>query len=155
LRSLSANHLYVACRSALIPDKNEERAMKTILIGIALALGCACANESTPSHSSTASSTTKSSGTVLAGDHASSKTTATDQPNNKADLSLVQDVRRALMDNDALSVAAKNLTAVARDGTVTLKGVVPSQEEKEQVEACVSKVTGVQRVESLITVKPG
>jgi osmotically-inducible protein OsmY len=129
--------------------------MKTILIGLALALGCACANDNTPNHTGTANTASKSSGTVLAGDQAASKPTATDQPNNKADLGLVQDVRRALMDDSRLSTAAKNLTAVARDGTVTLKGVVPSQDEKNEVEACVSKVPGVRQVENLVTVKPG
>jgi osmotically-inducible protein OsmY len=128
--------------------------MKTILIGLAFALCCACGSQNTTDHSGNASSS-KSSGSVLAGDNTASKPTATDQPNNKADLGLVQDVRKALMDDSKLSTAAKNLTAVARDGTVTLKGTVPSQDQKDEAEACVSRVTGVRQVENLITVKPG
>ena len=127
--------------------------MKIILIGLSLALFGACAK--TGANSSSVSAAEKPGTIGLDGEHASSTTTATDQPNNPDDLGLVQDVRRALMQNGTLSVAAKNLTAVARDGTVTLKGVVPSQEEKEQVEACVSKVAGVRRVENVVTVKPG
>jgi len=129
--------------------------MKTILIGVALGLCAACAKESTPAHSSTSSANSKSAGSVFAADKVNSGTTATDQPNNPADLEVAQSVRRALMADDTLSVAAKNLTAVARDGTVTLKGVVTSQEEKDAVEALVSNVAGVRRVDSQITVKSG
>jgi osmotically-inducible protein OsmY len=117
--------------------------MKLILASLLLGAGAAACSK----HDTT---TTTGSGSTV---HAANNPTAIDQPNNEVDLALVQSVRRALVDDDTLSVAAKNVTAVAQSGTVTLKGEVATQAEKDHVEACVRKVSGVQRVDSQITVK--
>jgi len=79
--------------------------------------------------------------------------TATDQPNNQRDLDLAAAVRAAIVDDESLSTAAKNVTLVAASGHVTLRGTVASAEEKAQVERVASGVAGVTQVSNDITVK--
>lgn len=79
--------------------------------------------------------------------------TATDQPNNQRDLDLAAAVRAAIVDDESLSTAAKNVTLVAASGRVTLRGTVASAEEKAQVERVAAGVAGVTEVSNDITVK--
>jgi osmotically-inducible protein OsmY len=149
--------------------------MKTILFALALCCAPACGNREAPSttHSTSTSSSARASDTAYAQDRSSpaakasenrtkpvEKPKAADGPNapdvpqDKADLALAQDVRRVIDEDETLSLAAKTVSAVAHGGTVTLKGIVPSEADKEQVEACVAKVPGVQHVDNQITLKP-
>lgn len=79
--------------------------------------------------------------------------TATDQPNNQRDLDLAAAVRAAIVDDEALSTAAKNVTLVAASGHVTLRGTVASAEEKARLERVAAGVAGVTEVSNDITVK--
>src|SRR6202011_4616826 len=49
--------------------------------------------------------------------------TAEKQSNNKDDLALTQKIRQAVMKDGALSMNAKNVKIIARDGTISLKGL--------------------------------
>src|SRR5579864_4626002 len=51
---------------------------------------------------------------------------STDQPNNKADVQLAANVRRAIINNRSLSTSAHNVKLVAASGAVTLRGPVAS-----------------------------
>lgn len=51
----------------------------------------------------------------------------------KGDEELVRNIRKAITDDDSLSMAAKNITITARNGKVNLTGKVRSQEEKEKI----------------------
>ncbi len=79
--------------------------------------------------------------------------TATDQPNNQRDIDLAAAVRTAIVDDESLTTAAKNVTLVAASGHVTLSGTVASAEEKAQVERVASGVAGVSQVTNDVTVK--
>lgn len=79
--------------------------------------------------------------------------TPTDQLENKADLAVVEKVREALMKDDSLSMNAKNVKVVVREGVVTLRGPVASQAEKDSVEAKAKSVTGVVRVDNQLDVE--
>ncbi|HUD40800.1 MAG TPA: BON domain-containing protein [Dokdonella sp.] len=79
--------------------------------------------------------------------------TATDQPNNPRDLDLAAAVRAAIVDDETLSTAAKNVTLVAASGQVTLRGTVDSAEEKARIERLAAGVAGVTEVRNDITVK--
>ena len=68
--------------------------------------------------------------------------TASDQGNSQADIETTAKIRRAVVADDSLSVSAKNVTIVTRDGKVTLRGGVRSMEEKTSVAAKAAAVAG-------------
>jgi hyperosmotically inducible protein len=83
---------------------------------------------------------------------ASNAPTASDQPNNETDRKIVQDVRQALTSDDSLSTSAKNVTVVASNGTVTLRGNVKDSSEKQKIADKATQVAGVSNVDNQITV---
>lgn len=78
--------------------------------------------------------------------------TADQQKNNKADLEMTSQIRKALIADKSLSTYAHNIKVVTRDGKVTLKGPVQSAEEKTAVEAKAAEVAGATNVKSQISV---
>ncbi len=77
------------------------------------------------------------------------------QKNNKSDIQISADIRRAIVGDKALSTYAHNVKIVTRGGVVILKGPVRTDEEKSSVEAKAKEVAGVDKVTSQITVVPG
>ena len=80
-------------------------------------------------------------------------TTPTDQPNNKADITVAASVRRAIVGDKTLSVKAHNVKLVANAGLVTLRGPVDTDAEKAKIEQIAKGVAGVTRVENDLDVK--
>ena len=78
--------------------------------------------------------------------------TASDQGTSDADIEMTAAIRRAIVDDDNLSTSAQNVTIVTRDGKVTLRGEVPSVQEKTAVAAKAQTVAGV-AVDNQLTVK--
>ncbi len=76
------------------------------------------------------------------------------QKNNKADLQMSADIRKAIVGDKALSTYAHNVKVVTRGGMVTLKGPVRTDEEKASVEAKAKEVAGADKVTSQVTVAP-
>jgi hyperosmotically inducible periplasmic protein len=83
---------------------------------------------------------------------ASKGPTASDQPTNEADTKVAQDVRQALTSDSSLSTAAQNVTVVASNGTVTLRGNVKDSSEKQKVADKAMQVAGVSNVDNQLTV---
>jgi hyperosmotically inducible periplasmic protein len=79
--------------------------------------------------------------------------TADDQPQNKQDLELASNIRKAVVSDSSLSVNARNVKIIASNGVVTLRGPVKSQEEKAAIEAKTKSVAGVSSVNNLIEVE--
>jgi hyperosmotically inducible periplasmic protein len=79
--------------------------------------------------------------------------TAGDQSNDEASLRLAARIRRALVKDKNLSVRAHNITVVVKGGTVTLRGMVDSSEEKRVVHQKVEQIAGSVPVHDLLTVK--
>lgn len=80
--------------------------------------------------------------------------TPEDQSNQESDIELTAAIRRAVVQDDTLSVNAKNVKIIAdKGGTVTLRGVVDTQAEKDAVEAKAKGVAGVRNVNNMIEVK--
>jgi len=73
-------------------------------------------------------------GTTTAAPGMASDLTALSQSNAKADLDHLAEIRKALVADDALSVAAKNVQVLTKDGNVLLRGKVASGLEREAVE---------------------
>jgi len=80
--------------------------------------------------------------------------TADSQKMTPADRELAQKVRKAIVDDKSLSTYAHNVKVIARDGAVTLKGPVRSDEEKTAVEAKAVSVAGQGKVTNELTVAP-
>jgi hyperosmotically inducible periplasmic protein len=80
--------------------------------------------------------------------------TADQQKENEGDRELTANIRKALLDDKELSTYAHNVKIVSRNGVVTLKGPVRSEDEKKAVEAKASEIAGAGKVKSMISVKP-
>jgi hyperosmotically inducible periplasmic protein len=75
-------------------------------------------------------------------DRMSSEPTADQQKENKSDRELSREIRRAIVRDKSLSTDAHNVKIIAQGGTVTLKGPVKSDQEKQAVEAKAADVAG-------------
>jgi osmotically-inducible protein OsmY len=82
--------------------------------------------------------------------------TPMDQSESSASIRITADIRRAIMDDDAMSSDAHNCKIITDDaGRVTLSGVVSSQAEKDSIEAKATGVAGVTQVDNQLEVKGG
>jgi osmotically-inducible protein OsmY len=86
-------------------------------------------------------------------DRSDANVTAGDQTNDKADIQVAADVRRAIVKDKSLSTSAHNVKLIARAGTVTLRGPVKSADEKAKVEQIAGTVAGVKQVQNDLDVK--
>jgi len=79
--------------------------------------------------------------------------TAGQAGNAASDRDLMQNIRKSLMDDKSLSTSAHNVKIIAKDGKVTLKGPVASEEEKRTVEQKAAEVAGAGNITNEITIK--
>jgi hyperosmotically inducible protein len=79
--------------------------------------------------------------------------TAEKQSNGKSDLSLTQKIRQALMKEGSLSMNAKNIKIIARDGNITLRGPVDSQQEKDTIGTKAGEIAGKDKVDNQLDIK--
>jgi hyperosmotically inducible periplasmic protein len=79
--------------------------------------------------------------------------TAEKQSNSKDDLALTQKIRQAVMKDSSLSMNAKNVKIIARDGTISSRGTVDSQREKDTIAASAGKIAGKDKVDNQVEVK--
>jgi len=86
-------------------------------------------------------------------DRADSTVTPMNQSNDSADVKLLAAVRRAIVDDEALSTKAHNVKVMVADGVVTLRGPVDNAKEKAKVAALAGKVSGVSRVDNQLDIK--
>ena len=78
--------------------------------------------------------------------------TPMDQSNKKEDLDLTANIRKALMDDDTLSTNARNVKIITRDGVVTLRGPVESDQERVAIARTAQSVAGVRRVDNQLEI---
>jgi hyperosmotically inducible periplasmic protein len=79
--------------------------------------------------------------------------TADQQAENQSDRDLARKIRKSIMDDKNLSTYARNVKIITRDGTVTLKGPVRTNDEKSAIEAKAVEIAGAANLKSEITVK--
>jgi len=79
---------------------------------------------------------------------------ALDQSEKESDLKITQTIRHALTEDKSMSTAAHNITIVAIDGVVTLKGAVKTEAEKTAIAERAKNTADVKRVDDLLQVKP-
>jgi len=107
----------------------------------------------TPSDSA-ASDSTKADNTQRNSSEQNKNTdTAEKQSNSKDDLALTQKIRQAVVKDGSLSMNAKNVKIIARDGTITLQGPVDSQQEKDTIATKAREIAGKDKVEDQLEVK--
>ncbi len=71
-----------------------------------------------------------------------------------SDTTLVEKIRLDIANDAALSIAAKTVTVVARDGKVTLRGTVPTETERTRVVDIARKAAGDDAVDDQLQVQP-
>ena len=87
-------------------------------------------------------------------DRAAGEATADQQKNNRSDLDLTKDIRKSIVDDKSLSTYAHNVKVISQNGTVTLKGPVKSEDEKNSiVSKAVSIAGGSDKVVDQMSVK--
>ena len=79
--------------------------------------------------------------------------TAEKQSNSKDDLALTQKIRQAVMKDGSLSMSAKNVKIIARDGTISLMGPVDSQREKDTIATSAGEIAGKNKVDNQLEIK--
>jgi hyperosmotically inducible periplasmic protein len=79
--------------------------------------------------------------------------TAEKQSNSKDDLALTQKIRQAVMKDGSLSMNAKNVKIIARNGKITLKGPVDSQQEKDTIGTMAGESAGKDKVANQLEVR--
>jgi hyperosmotically inducible periplasmic protein len=117
----------------------------TIFCGLSIGMAPAAAQETqTPSADNT--KTNKR-------DRADTQRTADQAKNNISDREMMRQIRRSVVADKALSTYAHNVKIIARQGKVTLKGPVHTDEEKKAIEQKATEVAGAGNVTNEITVK--
>ena len=80
--------------------------------------------------------------------------TADKQSNSKSDAEITRQIRRAIVKDDSLSTNAHNVKIITKDGMVTLKGPVHSEDEKSAIASKAAEVAGSpDKVTNQLTVK--
>jgi len=77
--------------------------------------------------------------------------TPLDQSNSAPDLALTQKIREGITSNDAMSIQARNVKVITRDGVVTLRGPVETEQEKTTI-AALAKDAGATRIENQLEI---
>lgn len=135
LSKLMSFTLVLGCASALAADRPADSATKTP----------AAQGQTTPRADNTGINVRDKSGAT--------QTPQKQAKNSEADRKLLAAVRRAVVGDKTLSKSAHNVKIVSKDGVVTLRGPVRSEDEKGRVEKLAQQVAGVASVENQLDVK--
>jgi hyperosmotically inducible periplasmic protein len=79
--------------------------------------------------------------------------TAAEQSNAKSDVELTREIRRAVVKDQSLSMLAHNVKIVAANGSVTLRGPVHTEEEKDAIASKAQQIAGADKVDNRLEVK--
>ena len=85
-------------------------------------------------------------------DRADNAMTAGSQSGSKGDLTLTARIRRAIVKDKSLSTMAHNVKIISRNGEVTLRGPVKSEQEKTTVGSKAQAIAGTDRVDNRLEI---
>jgi hyperosmotically inducible periplasmic protein len=88
------------------------------------------------------------------GDASKDAMTADQQKMNPADRDTSRQIRKSIMQDKTLSTYAHNIKIITRDGKVTLKGPVRSDDDKANIEAKAVAVAGAGNVTNKLEIAP-
>lgn len=78
--------------------------------------------------------------------------TPLDQSGSKADREITQAIRKSIMKQE-LSINAKNIKVITRNGEVTLRGPVDSQSEIEKIVTVAKAIPGIKTLNNQLEIK--
>jgi len=85
-------------------------------------------------------------------DRADNAMTASSQSGSKGDLTLTARIRRAIVKDKSLSTMAHNVKIISRNGEVTLRGPVKSDQERTTVGSKAQAIAGTDRVDNRLEI---
>jgi len=85
-------------------------------------------------------------------DRNSGASTAEQQNANRSDVEITREIRRSITQDKGLSTYARNVKIITKDGTVTLRGPVRSEEEKKSIGSKADSVAGAGHVKNELEV---
>ena len=85
-------------------------------------------------------------------DRQAGQQTADQQQNNKSDVEITRQIRKAVVADESLSTYAHNVKIITVDGKVTLKGPVKTADEKAAIKKIATDAVGVANVVDQISV---
>lgn len=77
--------------------------------------------------------------------------TPLDQGTSEADVERTRQIRSAITSNDAMSMQARNVKVITREGVVTLRGPVATAEESAAIET-IARQSGATRVDNQLEI---
>jgi hyperosmotically inducible periplasmic protein len=127
--------------------------MKILLLTAMASILLVCSSQgqqatATPSDPAKADNTKRNSA-----DQNKNTDTAEKQSNSKDDLALTQKIRQAVVKDGSLSMNAKNVKIIARNGRITLQGPVDNQQEKDAIVTKAREIAGRDKVQDQLEVK--
>ncbi len=124
-----------------------------LLLSSALSIGCDSTSNAGASSAKPADTTKVDNTKKNERDSADAAKTPGDQAENSADITITADIRKAVVGADGMSMNAKNVKIITKDGVVTLRGPVASAAEKDSIGQLATKTSGVKRVDNQLEVK--
>lgn len=79
--------------------------------------------------------------------------TPVDESNAPEDIKITQDIRKAIVKDNSLSMTAKNVKVITAGGQVTLRGPVNNADEKAKIAAAAKSVAGETKVIDQLEIK--
>jgi hyperosmotically inducible periplasmic protein len=128
---------------------NHTRALSTLIVMACTVAGSAMLYGQTQTDQPAKADNTK----VNARDNADTSPTAEQQKENDSDREITRRIRQSVVGDESLSTSAHNVKIITRDGHVTLKGPVRSNDEKRKIEAKAVEVAGENKVTNELDIK--
>jgi hyperosmotically inducible periplasmic protein len=85
-------------------------------------------------------------------DRGTAALTPIDQGSSEQDISITQRIRKEVVSDDSLSMSARNVKIITRNGHVTLRGTVKTRAERASIEQAARNAAGPQHVTNEIEV---
>ncbi|HET8934326.1 MAG TPA: BON domain-containing protein [Polyangiales bacterium] len=128
--------------------------MKTSMVLLILLAAAGCSKNEDPSANSNGDQMAVPADDTgrNARDRQGAEPTAQDQPENAADRTITQQIRKQVVGQDDLSINGKNVKIVTVDGVVTLRGPVQSEKERSDIGSVAKNVDGVKRVDNQLEI---
>ena|SRR5579862_9319897 len=118
-----------------------------------LVLSTALVGMSTVSNAQDSKPVAPDNSAVNVSDRAPDAMTADQQSNNKDDVTLTSDIRRAVVKDQSLSMMAHNVKIITANGKVILRGPVKTEEEKTAIAGKAQAIAGAGNVDNQLEVK--
>lgn len=127
--------------------------MLTTVLAVSFLAGCDRDGANPPADPPTATPQTDRDNTAVnERDRAATNQTAGQAGQSKSDVEIAAEIRRKVVETQ-MSVNAQNAKIVVLDGSVTLRGPVKNQEEKDTIARMAAEVSGVQNINNQLEVE--